>query len=484
MKSLNKLSVIMICCVSLIFLSAYFSSTALAGKADPSARLGSANASFDVDTMGDMSDFDPSNPVTPTGDTIKIALVMPFSGPAAVIGETWYLFLQWAAHDYNKRGGIWVDGKKKLIEVIKADNQSKQAITKKVCERMALVEKVHILAGCASTPNTIVLQNTAEKYKIIAHNCGGMADNLMDAQNFNRYTFKTLYDTNQFGKALAYYYGQIRKKEKKFYILCQDYGYGHSTANAFKEGLTEYFPNAQIVGEDYHPLFLKDFAPYLTKIKASNAEVIFTADWPPDLTNLLKQARELAIMIPVASKDMDNHQITLQLGMEGSRNLFSLSPNYAAGPAFKTEQQKKFHAIWHDLWKNKWSLPYNIDKYEYPEPTSGHTMMQMYWLMSVIERAKSTDPEKIINVWENDTFRVNNGNVWKMRACDHRVIYDLSVAELVPPNEQKAAYNIPPYYWFNDSCFTGPVHTIPADKAFPFMDPELDRCKGKNGWGE
>ena len=33
---------------------------------------------------------------------------------------------------------------------------------------------------------------------------------------------------------------------------------------------------AQLVGEDYHKLFLTDFAPYLTKIKASGAEAVYT----------------------------------------------------------------------------------------------------------------------------------------------------------------------------------------------------------------
>ena len=27
-------------------------------------------------------------------------------------------------------------------------------------------------------------------------------------------------------------------------------------------------------------------------------------------------------------------------------------------------------------------------------------MMQTYWLLSVVERAKSVDPEKVISVWE------------------------------------------------------------------------------------
>ena len=42
------------------------------------------NAKFDFNKMSDMSDFDPNNPVIPTGDTFKIAVLAPFSGPATV----------------------------------------------------------------------------------------------------------------------------------------------------------------------------------------------------------------------------------------------------------------------------------------------------------------------------------------------------------------------------------------------------------------
>jgi ABC-type branched-subunit amino acid transport system substrate-binding protein len=90
------------------------------------------NDAFDVKKMGDMSDFDPSNPVIPTGDTIKIAIVASFSGPAALVGQIYYISVLWAAHDINKRGGILVDGKKKLVEIIKADHMSKQDKTKKI----------------------------------------------------------------------------------------------------------------------------------------------------------------------------------------------------------------------------------------------------------------------------------------------------------------------------------------------------------------
>ncbi len=38
--------------------------------------------------------------------------------------------------------------------------------------------------------------------------------------------------------------------------------------------------------------------------------------------------------------------------------------------------------------------------------------------------------------------------------------------------------------WFKGASFTGSIYRLPAETILPWMDPELDRCKGKNGWGE
>ncbi len=234
----------------LVSILSFFSATAFS---QPKATA--VNAAFDVNKMGDMSDFDPNKPVVPTGDTIKIALVASHSGPAALVGQIYYFCLSWVAHDINKRGGILVDGKKKLVEIIKADHMSKPDQTKKICERMVLQEKVHVLWGTDGSNLTKIINETANKYKVIAQNAASLADELQDATNFSRYSFMTSYSTEQLGRGLAYYYGQVRKKEKKFYILCQDYMFGHALADGFKRGLKEYFPAGEIVGEDYHKLF-------------------------------------------------------------------------------------------------------------------------------------------------------------------------------------------------------------------------------------
>ncbi len=443
------------------------------------------NAAFDPNKMADMSDFDPANWVPPKGDTIKIAYVNAFSGPAAINGQIHFMPIIFAAHDINKRGGLLVDGKRKMIEVIPADHMSKPDQCKKVCERMVLQEKVHILMGTSGSNLMKIINEVGNKYKVISVNEGALSDELMDATNFGRYSFMTSPGTEQIGVGLAYYYGQIRKKEKKFYILCQDYSFGRGLADGFKKGLKEYYPGAQVVGEDYHKLFLTDFAPYLTKIKASGAEVIYTGDWVPDAGNLLKQARQMGIRLPFANLFMDEPNFLHEVGVEGTKGLVHIDV-YDMPYAFKNYPPSiKYYKVWNNLWRTKWkTAPFNSHLFEHGTGAIGLYSAQAYWLFSVIERAGSMDPEKIIKVWEGDTYRMVNGKVVKMRACDHKTVQDFGITEFVPPDQQKISMSIPPYYWFKGTSSAGPSWLVPAAKDLPWMDQKLDRCKGKSEWGE
>jgi ABC-type branched-subunit amino acid transport system substrate-binding protein len=492
MKGSNKGILLLVCILTFMFLAVYNPSVSIADKKTKAAKAdpidsweAKPKAAYNASKMGDMSDFDPATVVSPTGDTIKIAVVASFSGPSALNGALYWLNTQWVAYDINKRGGIFVDGKKKLIEIIKADHMGKADQCKKICERMILQEKVHALWGTDGSNMMRIINEVADKYKIIAINAMCLADSLMDASNFSRYAFHAAYSTEQVGRGFAYYYGQIRKKEKKFYILCQDYSFGHEMAEGFKKGLKEYYPEAEIVGEDYHKLFLTDFAPYLEKIKASGAEVIYTGDWDPDASNLLKQARQMKVMLPIANIYMDSPSTAHEVGVEGSKGLATLGTFLTANPQFKSPGYIKMYKAWHNQWETKWkTAPYNSRLFEMYGGNYGAWTGVTYWFLSVMERAKSTDPEKIIKVWENDTYKFVNGKVMKMRACDHKVIEDLSVTEFVPWEQQKVAMNIPPYYWFKGCSFYGPTAVLPAAKVLPWMDQKLDRCAGKNDWGE
>jgi branched-chain amino acid transport system substrate-binding protein len=80
---------------------------------------------------------------------------------------------------------------------------------------------------------------------------------------------------------------------KKVYLIGQNYSHGQQVAKFAKEYLARKRPDVQIVGEDLHPLAqVRDFAPYIAKIKASGADTVITGNWGSDLALLIKAANE------------------------------------------------------------------------------------------------------------------------------------------------------------------------------------------------
>ena len=56
-----------------------------------------------------------------------------------------------------------------------------------------------------------------------------------------------------------------------------------------KNFLAKLRPDVQVVGDELIPLGkIKDFSPYITKIKASGAQALMTGNWGPDMNLLIK----------------------------------------------------------------------------------------------------------------------------------------------------------------------------------------------------
>jgi hypothetical protein len=186
----------------------------------------------------------------------------------------------------------------------------------------------------------------------------------------------------------------------------------------------------------------------------------------------------MGLTIPIAHLFLNDPAVLQDVGLEGTRGLVHLSQYGTASPFFKTPEQIRYYRAWNHLWRSKWKTPpYDSRTYEHglwawTDPT--------YWLLSVIERAGSTDPEKIIAVWEGDSYRYVTGKVVRMRPCDHKAIQDLAVSEYVEPARQRESFNIPPYHWFGTTSAPGPMLAIPARHILPLMDEKLERCKGKS----
>src|SRR5437764_766863 len=79
----------------------------------------------------------------------------------------------------------------------------------------------------------------------------------------------------------------------KVFLISQNYAFGQQVARAAKEYLARKRPDVVVVGDELHPLGqVKDFAPYVAKIKASGADTVVTANWGNDLSLLVRAMRD------------------------------------------------------------------------------------------------------------------------------------------------------------------------------------------------
>jgi branched-chain amino acid transport system substrate-binding protein len=415
---------------------------------------------------GDLSKYDPNNQnLVTSGDTIKIAIWDQYTGVNAFLGQAYSALLGFAAQDINSQGGIRIDGKMKKIQIVPADTQGRPDPAKRAAEKAILQDKVDVFAGVAGTHLAKVGQAVAKQYKTIFLNVSAYSDELMDLPDWNEYVFRTCGTSATTGKSLAIFYE--KRPETKFYILAQDYAWGHSSAKAFKEQLKAHKPKAKIVGEEYFPVYNKDFAPYLEKVRASGAEVVVTMAWGADNENLIKQSRQLGLKsplkpeyyIPMASPFLDDTRPLVVIGGPAGRGLV-LCGDYQLDR--RVPNVKKLCDIWNGLWKT-WKAPYNTRLYQWPNGGWYRNLSSYYWYFQVLQKAGSTDPKKVIAAFEGDTFDFFG---WKqyMRPADHQVIADRPIEEMVFPNT-----------WDNPDCaMPGTPTWIPAIKCLPTFDKKLE----------
>jgi branched-chain amino acid transport system substrate-binding protein len=449
MKAIGKGIFILVCILSFFSVATFSLSTAMAFEP----------------LKGDLSKYDPNNQTYPTsGDTIKLGILDAFSGANAYLGQAYTALLGFVVQDINSQGGIKVDGKMKKIQIVNIDTQMAPDPTKRALEKAILQDKIDAFSGVAGTHLAKIGQNLAKEYKVIFVNLSAYSDELSMLPDFNEYYFRTCGTSSTSAKSLAFFYKN--RPETKFYILAQDYVWGHESAGVFKKTIKEAKPNAQIVGEEYFPLFTKDFAPYLEKVRASGAEMVVTMAWGADNENLIKQSRQLGIKsplkpdlyIPMASPFLDDTRPLEVIGGPAGRGLVLCTDFYLDR---KVANVKKLTDIWNKLWKS-WKAPYDTALYQWPGGGWYRNLTGYYWYFQVVQKAGSTDPKKIISAWEGDTFKFFG---WKhyMRPDDHQVIADRPIGELVFPNT-----------WDRPTCaMIGDVAWIPAKNCMPAFDEKL-----------
>lgn len=397
-------------------------------------------------------------PVLAKDDVIKIAIFEPLSGPFKYVGETKVWGLKFHAKQWNeKHGGLY--GKK--IEILAYDSQLKPDVAVKLATKAILKEKVHILAVGTGSHVAQAMMQLSKKYKKILITFSAEAASLT-GELCNPYHFRVSLNTAMHSAGLAAFF-EDKKDITKFGILCQDYNFGREAAEGFKRALKKFRPDAEIVMEDYHPLANKDFAPYITKVNASKAQVIFTANWGPDLSLLIKQGKNLGMKSQLACyyledgialadvQDAADGHITCDVG-----TIYST-----------TEEQKAFNKDYHAVWKEVTGSDNTI--YQWP----GLAMIQSWHVRGLFEAAAKAgkwDVEAIIKAFEGLEYQGLNGKV-VMRAEDHQLQAPATVIRI----DSKAPRTFDESY--PQAVFEA---TIPADKiSIPLSETGCGRKAGQ-----
>lgn len=193
-------------------------------------------------------------------------------------------------------------------------------------------------------------------------------------------------------------------KTRKLYLINQNYSYGQTTARDVHELVKASGSKIEIVGDDLVPLAqVKDFTPYLAKIKAAGADTIITSNWGADLALLLKSARTMGSDFFFYTLNGSNPGVATQLGDWGTDKVANVgvwSPN-SPNPelerilnAFKKKTGEDF------LTANHWN--------------------SMAMLLAAVEKAGSSDPRKVAPALEGLKLRTPTGEA-EMRAKDHQL---------------------------------------------------------------
>lgn len=97
------------------------------------------------------------------------------------------------------------------------------------------------------------------------------------------------------GKGAAYTAVKLLKA-KKIALIVSDNDFGTTLAQGFDEYLKGH-PEVKIVSQQKYPMSEKDFKPYLSKMKATNPDVVFFSGYYFQVGPAMKQAKEMGIKV-------------------------------------------------------------------------------------------------------------------------------------------------------------------------------------------
>jgi branched-chain amino acid transport system substrate-binding protein len=249
--------------------------------------------------------------------------------------------------------------------------------------------------------------------RIIYLNCGAVATELTnDKCSFWHYRF----DLNVAQKAEVMV-KSLPKNIDKVYLLNQDYLFGQSVQRDIKVFLAKNRPDVKVVGDELIPLGkIKDFSPYITKIKASGAQALLTGNWGPDMNLLIKSGIEAGANLSYYTFYAHLAGGPTAIGPAGDGKVFAVMP-FSENVAVETKNASA------EAWAKSFRDTHKFDFYS----AGFRTIFEM--VQAGVNKAGSFDVTKIAYAMEGLAVKDFLGYDAVLRKDDHQInsVYHVGV---------------------------------------------------------
>jgi branched-chain amino acid transport system substrate-binding protein len=336
------------------------------------------------------------------GQVVKMVRIDPLSGLLGPVGISQRKGYEFFAEKFSASNPAGVKFEMSFIDNKLSPTESLNALKSAIDQGVR-----YIIQGNGSSV-ALALVDAVNKYnernpgkEVIYLNDSAVDPDLTNSKcSFWHFRFDA--DTTMKMEAMTTYM-KDQPEIKKVYLLSQNYSHGVQVHKFAKEGLTRKRPDIQIVGEDLHPLAqVRDFAPYIAKIKASGADTVITGNWGSDLSLLIKAANEGGYSGKFYTYYAGVTGTPTAIGQNGAGRVYQIAYNhYNMGGQM-------------DKWMTEFKQKYNDDFY------TGSTIRIFEILGAAMAKAKSTDPVKVAQAMEGLKFTSFNGEV-EMRKTDHQL---------------------------------------------------------------
>jgi len=224
-------------------------------------------------------------------ETVRIGMLLPFTGPLALEGkQTWEGF-SIAADMVNDRGGLW--GKK--IEYVRGDSVSPDSAISEM-ERLITVEKLNVIAGGYSSSRVFAASEINEKYKKVYWVSTAVAENIVTRGL--KYIFRYNAPSTVFGKIQVQFThdkiaAALGKKpaDLRVAIIYEDSLWGTTTAKVEAEEAPKI--GLKVVANESYSGKAVDLSPLIMKLRAARPDVILVTGYVNDTYLFWRQCREL-----------------------------------------------------------------------------------------------------------------------------------------------------------------------------------------------